>query len=131
MFVYGMKYRPFSIGYQSIPMYSLLHIVEDTSGLYWYLLYYAEPLNDHQQEEYKLDYLGESVAERYIVDTNLLLNPRTKHYDCNHDYGAIYKAYQKGRRDALKEKNAKGGIKDDHVNFNTCFTNYCYCFTYN
>ena len=105
MYVYGMKYRPFSIGYQSMPMYSLLHIVEDTSGLYWYLLYYADPLNDHQQEEYKLDYLGESVAERYIVDTNLLLNNKAKHHDCSHD--AIYKAYQKGRRDALKEKNTK------------------------
>lgn len=25
------------------------------------------------------------------------------HYDCNHDCDAIYKAYQKGREDALKE----------------------------
>ena len=107
MYVYGMKYRPFSIGYQSMPMYSLLHIVEDTSGLYWYLLFYANPLNEHEQEEYKLDYLGENIAEKYIVDTNLLLNPRTKHFDCNHDYGAIYKAYQKGRKDALKEQNVK------------------------
>lgn len=25
------------------------------------------------------------------------------HYDCNHDCDAIYKAYQKGREDALRE----------------------------
>lgn len=105
MFVYGMKYRPYSISYESMPMCGLVHIVEDTSGLYWYLLFYAYPLNDHEQDEYKLDYLGENIAEKYVVDTNLLLNNKAKRHDCSHD--AIYKAYQKGRRDVLKEKNTK------------------------
>lgn len=108
MYVYGMKYRPFSIGYESMPMAGLLHVVEDSSGRYWYLLFYANPLNDHEQDEYKLVYLGESIAERHIVSTNLLLNHRTKYYCCNHDlYEAYQEAYQKGREDALKEQNVK------------------------
>ena len=59
MFKYGMKLRPFSIECQ--PMYGLVRIEEDNTGKYWNILYYTYPLNDHEQDCYELDYLGEEV----------------------------------------------------------------------
>ena len=57
MFIYGMRLRPFSIGCQL--MNGLIRVEEDNTGKYWIILIYANPLNDHEQEEYGLDYLGE------------------------------------------------------------------------
>lgn len=57
MFKYGMRLRPFSIGCQ--PMNGLIKVEDDITGKYWDTLYYANPLNDHEQEEFELDYLGE------------------------------------------------------------------------
>lgn len=57
MFKYGMRLRPFSIGCQ--PMAGLMKVEEDPTGNYWNILYYADPLNDHEQDGYELDYLGE------------------------------------------------------------------------
>ena len=57
MFKYGMRLRPFSIGCQ--PMAGLLKVEEDLTRRYWDILYYAYPLNDHEQDGYGLDYLGE------------------------------------------------------------------------
>ena len=58
MFMYGMRLRPFSIGCQ--PMNGLIRVEEDKAGKYHNILVYDMPLNDHEQEEYELDYLGES-----------------------------------------------------------------------
>ena len=57
MFMYGMRLRPFSIGCQ--PMYGLIRVEEDKTGIYHNILVYGMPLSDHEQEEYELDYLGE------------------------------------------------------------------------
>ena len=57
MFMYGMRLRPFSIGCQ--PMNGLIRAEDDKTGKYWNILIYGMPLNDHEQEEYELDYLGE------------------------------------------------------------------------
>ena len=42
-------------------MKMILHFVENKSdsGVYQYFLYYAYPLNDHEQDGYELTYLGE------------------------------------------------------------------------
>lgn len=61
MFMYGMRLRPFSIGCQ--PMYGLIRVEEDKTGKYWNILIYANPLNDHEQDDYELDYLGERTEE--------------------------------------------------------------------
>ena len=57
MFVYGMRLRPFSIGCQ--PMNGLIRVEEDNTGKYWNILFYTYPLNDHEQDGFELDYLGE------------------------------------------------------------------------
>ena len=57
MFMYGMRLRPFSIGCQ--PMDGLIRVEDDKTGKYWNILFYSNPLNDHEQDEYELDYLGE------------------------------------------------------------------------
>lgn len=59
VFMYGMRLRPFSIGCQ--PMEGLIRAEDDKTGKYWNILYYAEPMNDHELEAYELDYLGERV----------------------------------------------------------------------
>ena len=64
MFMYGMRLRPFSIGCQ--PMNGLLQVEDDKTRKYWNILIYANPLNDHEQEEYELDYLGEERAADMI-----------------------------------------------------------------
>ena len=61
MFMYGMRLRPFSIGCQ--PINGLIRIEEDKTGKYWNILIYANPLNDHEQDDYELDYLGERIEE--------------------------------------------------------------------
>lgn len=61
MFKYGMRLRPFSIGCQ--PMAGLLKVEDDPAGNYWNILYYAYPLNDHEQDGYELIYLGEERSK--------------------------------------------------------------------
>ena len=65
LFMYGMRLRPFSIGCQ--PMEGLARVEEDNTGKYWNILFYANPLNDHEQEEYELDYLGESEGNNEVI----------------------------------------------------------------
>ena len=57
MYKYGMRLR----GYASLcqPMTGLLFVRDDPSGKYYNILYYSMPLNDHEQEGFELDYLGE------------------------------------------------------------------------
>lgn len=62
MFMYGMRNRPYSIGCQ--PMGGLVRVEEDNSGKYWNILYYAFPLLDREQDDFELDYLGETVDDR-------------------------------------------------------------------
>ena len=57
VFMYGMRLRPFSIDCQ--PMDGLIRVEDDKTGKYWNILFYSKPLNDHEQEGYELDYLGE------------------------------------------------------------------------
>lgn len=57
VFMYGMRLRPFSIGCQ--PMNGLIRAEDDKTGKYHDILVYNMPLNDHEQEKYELDYLGE------------------------------------------------------------------------
>jgi hypothetical protein len=57
VFMYGMRLRPFSIGCQ--PMNGLVRVEDDNTGKYWDILFYANPLNDHEQDSFELDYLGE------------------------------------------------------------------------
>ncbi len=54
---YGMRLRGFSIGCQ--PTKNLWRVLDDKSGKYHNILIYTRPLNDHEQEEFELDYLGE------------------------------------------------------------------------
>ena len=58
MFKYGMRLRGFSPACQ--PMNGLARREDDLSGKYHDILVYYRPLNDHEQEEYELDYLGET-----------------------------------------------------------------------
>ena len=53
---YGMRLRGFSPGAQ--PMQGLVG-VESGRDRYHDILIYSRPLNDHEQEGYELDYLGE------------------------------------------------------------------------
>lgn len=57
-FKYGMRLRPFMPGCQ--PMDGLVRVEEDPSGKYWNILIYARVLNDHEQDGYELDYIGET-----------------------------------------------------------------------
>ena len=57
MYKYGMRLRGYSIGCQ--PMDGLWRAEEDRGGKYHNILLYIRPLNDHEMEEYELDYLGE------------------------------------------------------------------------
>ena len=61
VFMYGMRLRPFSIGCQ--PMDGLIRVEEDKTGKYWNILFYANPLNDHEQDGYELDYLGDRTEK--------------------------------------------------------------------
>ena len=58
MYKYGMRLRDFSIGCQ--PMQGLIRREDDPTGRYHDILVYARPLNDHEQDCYELDYLGET-----------------------------------------------------------------------
>lgn len=57
MYRYGMRLRGFSIGCQ--PITGLVRVEVDPSGRYHDILVYGRPLNDHEQESFELDYLGE------------------------------------------------------------------------
>ena len=61
MFMYGMRLRSFSIGCQ--PMNGLIRVEDDKTGKYWNILFYANPLNDHEQDGYELVYLGERTED--------------------------------------------------------------------
>ena len=57
MFKYGMRLRGFSPGCQ--PMSGLVRREDDPAKKYHDILIYSRPLNDHEQEGFELDYLGE------------------------------------------------------------------------
>lgn len=57
MYKYGMRLRGFSPACQ--PMTGLVRREDDVTGRYHDILIYSRPLNDHEQEGYELDYLGE------------------------------------------------------------------------
>lgn len=57
MYKYGMRLRGFAPGCQ--PMIGLVRCEDDTTGRYYDILIYSRPLNDHEQEGFELDYLGE------------------------------------------------------------------------
>ena len=44
-------------------MNGLIRVEEDKTGKYHNILIYANPLNDHEQDDYELDYLGERTEE--------------------------------------------------------------------
>lgn len=52
-----MTLRGFSIGCQ--PMIGLVRREDDLTGRYHDILIYNRPLNDHEQDSFELDYLGE------------------------------------------------------------------------
>jgi len=58
MYKYGMRLRGFAPACQ--PMNGLVRREDDPSGKYHDILVYSRPLNDHEQEECELDYLGET-----------------------------------------------------------------------
>ena len=58
MFKYGMRLRGFGPACQ--PIVGLKRVEDDPIGKYYDILVYSRPLNDHEQEEYELDYLGET-----------------------------------------------------------------------
>ena len=57
MYKYGMRLRGFSVGCQ--PMTGLFRVEDDQTGRYHDILIYWRPLNDHEQDDFELDYLGE------------------------------------------------------------------------
>ena len=57
MYKYGMRLRGFSPACQ--PTNKLKRIEEDPSGKYYNILVYSRPLDDHEQDAFELDYLGE------------------------------------------------------------------------
>lgn len=56
VFMYGVKNRRLI---EYLPLERLIHWVPDNNGKYCYILIYAMPLNEHEQETCDLDYLGE------------------------------------------------------------------------
>lgn len=57
MFVYGIKLKASSI--MSPPSYGLIEVEDDITLKYANILYYAFPLNDHEQDSFGMVYLGE------------------------------------------------------------------------
>ena len=57
MFVYGTKLKASSI--VSPPSYGLIKIEDDVTRKYTNILYYAFPLNNHEQDSFGMVYLGE------------------------------------------------------------------------
>ena len=57
MYKYGMRLR----GYAPLcqPMNGLVGHEDDPTGKYHSILIYNRPLNDHEQDAFELDYLGE------------------------------------------------------------------------
>ena len=59
MYKYGMRRSGFSPACQ--PMIGLVRREDDKSGKYHDILIYSRPLNDHEQDGFELDYLGETT----------------------------------------------------------------------
>lgn len=59
MFVYGTKLKAFSI--MHLPSYGLIKVEDDVIRKYTNILYYAFPLNDHEQDSFEMVYLGEKT----------------------------------------------------------------------
>ena len=61
MYKYGMQLRGLLRGfsYACLPMAGLIRREDDPTGKYHDILIYSRPLNDHEQDGYELDYLGE------------------------------------------------------------------------
>lgn len=57
MYKYGMRLRGFST--LCPPLIGLIRREDDPTGKYHDILIYARPLNDHEQDVFELDYLGE------------------------------------------------------------------------
>ena len=58
MYKYGMRLRGFSPACQP-PVIGLVRREDDKTGRYHEILIYSRPLNDHEQDGFELDYLGE------------------------------------------------------------------------
>ena len=56
VFMYGMKNRRLI---EYLPLARLIRCDLDNNGEYCCILIYAMPLNEHEQETFDLDYLGE------------------------------------------------------------------------
>lgn len=56
VFMYGMKNRRLI---EYLPLERLIRWDSDKNGKYCCILIYAMPLNEHEQETFNLDYLGE------------------------------------------------------------------------
>lgn len=56
IYIYGMRLRGFSIGCQ--PMKNFYRREDDTSGKYYDLISYTEPLTEKETADYELDYIG-------------------------------------------------------------------------
>ena len=57
MYKYGMKLC--SSSSVCLPMNGLIRRENDPTGKYHDILIYSRPLNDHEQDVFELDYLGE------------------------------------------------------------------------
>ena len=57
MYKYGMRLRGFAPLCQ--PMNGLVGPEDDPTGKYHSILIYNRPLDDHEQDAFELDYLGE------------------------------------------------------------------------
>lgn len=60
VFMYGMKNRRLI---EYVPLYSLIRVYPDKNEKYCFILIYAMPLNEHEQESFDLEYLGEYKNE--------------------------------------------------------------------
>ena len=54
---YGMRQNVLCLG--CFPLMGFLYRADDVTGKYYGILVYCRPLNDHEQDYYELDYLGE------------------------------------------------------------------------
>ena len=61
IYLYGMRLRPFSIGAQ--PKKGFFERRDDTTGEYWDILAYAEPLTESDLFNYDLDFIGTDTTD--------------------------------------------------------------------